>query len=120
MSTPKPMAENGKCRATSQRSGKQCGRLPTSGLSVCQVHGGGSATAKAAGRRRLLEHSNNAIDRLVYEVDNAAASSDRQKAANSILDRAGISRVQELDSADAKEMLKDQLLALRESKGNIL
>lgn len=115
---PKPRYdENGTllCHAHTQR-GTLCMAPAISGGRVCRVHGGSASQVKRAARLRLAELVNPAIATLAREMANAEKSSDRQRAANSILDRAGISRVQKIEGADAREMLKQRLAAIKEAQ----
>lgn len=43
------------CTARAKSTGERCGRAPIPGGTVCKFHGGGTAAARAAGRRRLEE-----------------------------------------------------------------
>lgn len=107
------------CHAKSQRSGELCRAPAMAGQRVCRVHGGSTPQAKQAAKLRLASLVNPAIGTLAREMTRADRSADRQRAANSILDRAGIGRVQHIDNvADSKELLfemlrerRDQLLA---------
>lgn len=80
------------------------------------MHGGGSPSTKRKAQLRLAELVNPAIATLAREMTNADRSQDRQRAANSILDRAGVSRVSKLETADAREILVQRLLDLREER----
>lgn len=83
------------------------------GQRVCKFHGGASPQAKAKARLRLLELVDPAIATLAREMVQADLSSDRQKAANSILDRAGYARMSRIEAVDAREVLIQRLLDLR-------
>lgn len=63
---------------------------------------------------RLMELVDPAIATLAREMDDADSSSDRQRAANSILDRAGVGRQQRIELDDARQVLADRLRELRD------
>lgn len=87
------------------------------------MHGGSAPAARARARLRLLELADPAIATLAREMVQADRSVDRQKAANSILDRAGYGRVTRMESADARELLIARLLELRaeaRERGDVL
>lgn len=97
------------CTATN-RQGERCKRYPIPGGTVCTNHGGGAPQVKRRAQQRLLDAIDPAISVLIEEMHSAAKSADRQKAANSILDRAGIPRVvKETDSDTAREHLLERL-----------
>jgi hypothetical protein len=64
---------------------------------------------KRSAQLRLLELIDPAIARLAHEMDKAARSADRQRAANSILDRAGVVRSTTPDADLARALLIDRL-----------
>ena len=99
------------------RSGNPCGRYPVPGTNVCPMHGGSAPQVKRKAALRLLELVDPAIATLAREMARADKSADRQRAANSILDRAGVSRqVQTPDGDLAKALLVERLVALRDSR----
>lgn len=68
-------------------------------------------------RLKLLDLIDPAITVLAREMVGADKSADRQRAANSILDRAGLSRTVSSPDAEASaELLKEKLEQLRESR----
>lgn len=80
-----------------------------SGQKVCRLHGGSTKNARNAARLRIMELVDPAITTLAKEMVNASESADKQRAANSILDRAGLSRRTELTVDDARDMLIQKL-----------
>ncbi len=56
-----------------------------------------------------------AIATLAREMVNATTSRDRQRAANSILDRSGWGRVTKVEAVDARQVLLQRLHELREA-----
>lgn len=58
-----------RCRATSKRTGKRCGRYPVPGGTVCYFHGGASAKHLAAAERRRAEAEATALLELVWDPD---------------------------------------------------
>lgn len=102
------------CKAR-RRDGNLCKAPVVRGLTVCRTHGGSSPQARAKAKLRLAELANPAIATLAKEMVNADKSADRQRAANSILDRAGYGRHQSIEVEDAKDLLKQRLMELRDS-----
>ena len=102
------------CHATSQRTGQPCNAPAVTGMNVCWVHGGASPQAKRGAKLRLAALVDPAIATLAREMASADSSADRQRAANSILDRAGWGRVTTIEAGDARELLVQRLLSLRE------
>lgn len=91
---------------------RRCKRPPIIGGRVCMAHGGTLHTVQKSAALSLLEHVPQAIQVLYDEMMNAEnKSADRQSAANSILDRAGVSRkVQSPDVDAVKEVITSRLL----------
>lgn len=104
-----------RCQATS-RSGNQCGHRASPGQRVCHLHGAASPQAQRKAKLRLAELVSPAIATLAKEMTQADTSADRMKAANSILDRAGWGRVQKVEAHDAREILLQRLLDMREDQ----
>lgn len=106
-----------RCKATN-RSGTRCTSYPIYGSTVCRMHGGAAPQVKRKASLRLLELIDPAIATLAREMTGADKSADRQRAANSILDRAGMPRrVETTDPEAAKALLVERLLALRDRPG---
>jgi len=103
-----------KCTARA-RSGKRCGNWPLPGATVCRMHGGAAPQVKRAAQLRLLELINPAIATLAREMAQAPLSADRQRAANSILDRAGVVRSSGPEGDLARALLIDRLMTLKET-----
>lgn len=105
------------CRAT-RKDGELCKSPAVHGMKVCRMHGANHPGAKMKARLKLAELIDPAISTLAKEMVNAEKSSDRQRAANSILDRAGVARVSEVTTEDAKTILYQRLLAIQDEAGN--
>lgn len=105
--------KNGKLLCHAQRrDGNYCTQAAMLGQRVCRMHGGSSPVSLAAARKRLLEEVDPSIGLLIRERDKEEnASKDRQSAANSILDRAGLGRTSQVEVGDARQMLLDRLVA---------
>lgn len=97
-----------------RRDGELCKAAVTTGMKVCRMHGGSTQRAKNGARLRLAELINPAIATLAREMTNADKSVDRQRAANSILDRGGLGRHAKIEMQDAKELLYQRMLAMTE------
>ena len=102
------------CTAKSVRSGKRCRKWAIAGGTVCPTHGGRAPQVKDRARLRLASLVEPAIATLGREMTQADKSADRQRAANSILDRSGHGRAVKVEQADAREMLLDLLLQAAE------
>lgn len=100
------------CKAK-RKDGELCKSPTVTGMLVCRLHGGRSPQARNAVKLRLAELVQPALATLAREMVNADKSADMQRAANSILDRAGVSRVQRIETEDAKEILLQRILELR-------
>lgn len=96
-----------------RRDGELCKSPAVVGMRVCRVHGGSSQRAKNSARMRLTELVAPAIATLAREMAQADKSADRQRAANSILDRGGFGRQQKVDVTDAKELLVQRILDMK-------
>lgn len=94
--------------------GNRCGKRPEPGTNVCRLHGGAAPQVRRKAALRLMELVDPAIATLAREMTRADKSADRQRAANSILDRAGIVRQVDHDTETAKALLVERLLAMRE------
>lgn len=105
-----------RCQAHSKKSGEQCQRPASPGTNVCKFHGAGAPQVKKKAALRLAELVDPAIGTLQSEMENAPKSTDRLKAANSILDRAGMSRTQQIESADARQLLIKRLVQLKQEQ----
>lgn len=104
-----------RCTATSRQSGVRCKRAATPGTNVCANHGSKAPQTRRKAMLRLASLADPAIATLAREMARADSSADRQRAANSILDRAGFGRATKIETDDARQILVDRLLALRDS-----
>lgn len=108
-----PPATHRQCKAKT-RSGKQCRNAPIDGGTVCRMHGGSAPQVKRRAALRLLELVDPAVATLAREMATASKSVDRQRAANSILDRAGVVRRDSPAKEDVYDLVAERLRALRE------
>lgn len=97
-----------------RRDGKLCKSPAVKGLKVCRMHGAGAPQVRNAAKLRLQELVNPAIATLAREMTTADKSADKQRAANSILDRAGFGRASRVEVEDAKDQLYQKLLEYAE------
>lgn len=82
------------------------------------MHGGAAPQTKRKASLRLLELIDPAIATLAREMATAEKSADKQRAANSILDRAGMPRRTEVvDAGSATDLLIERIRELREEAG---
>lgn len=104
------------CRATSKASGKPCGRTAEPGATVCRYHGGAAPQVKRKAALRLLELVDPAVATLARVMASPAAKdSDKIRAAENVLDRAGVPRrVETVDTETAKAILVERLLAMQQ------
>lgn len=105
------------CDAPSRQTGKRCQLPAIPGGTVCgRFHGGQLPNVRKAAQLRLIQLVDPAIATLAREMVGADKSADRQRAANSILDRAGIPRAPAAPDADvARAALIERLLEMRDS-----
>lgn len=101
------------CTARSSRTGELCRAAAIGGATVCRVHGGANRQVRRKAALRLAELVDPAIATLAREMTSADKSADRQRAANSILDRAGYGRTVQVDGDAARQILVQRLLAMR-------
>jgi hypothetical protein len=102
------------CTAKSTTSGERCGKAAIKGGTVCATHGGSAPQVRRKAALRLLELVDPAIAVLAREMATADKSADRQRAANSVLDRAGVPRTATVvDGESAKSLLVERINALR-------
>lgn len=102
-----------RCTARSKGTGERCKQTAIPGGTVCRFHGGGAPSVKRKAALRLASLVDPAIGTLAREMVKAEKSSDRQRAANSILDRAGITRGQSAELDVARALLLERLLEAR-------
>lgn len=115
---PEELTHDGRprCTAMSKQNQRRCRRAATPGTNVCANHGSRAPQVKQAAKLRLLGLVDPAIATLAREMTQATKSSDKQRAANSILDRAGIARTSEVQVEDARALLVERLMALRDEQ----
>lgn len=95
-------------------NGEPCRKPAIKGGTVCSTHGGSAPQVRRKAALRLLELVDPAIGTLAREMVQADKSADRQRAANSILDRAGMPRTATvIDGESAKALLVERINALR-------
>lgn len=110
MATPTPRRQ---CTAKNRR-GTRCEQAPIKGGTVCKTHGGSAPQVRRKAALRLQELIDPAIGVLAREMVTAEKSADRQRAANSVLDRAGVPRTATvLDGDSAKALLAERIMAMR-------
>lgn len=117
LSTPR-LGRNGERLCGAKRTnGEPCNAPAMQGQRVCRMHGGSSPQAKRKAALRLVELIDPAIATLAREMVQADTSADRQRAANSILDRAGVPRVtKEIGVDTSREVLLTRLREIRRQK----
>ena len=110
---PQETPDRRRCQAHTT-SGEPCKNAPIRGGNVCHKHGGSAPQVRRKATLRLLELVDPAIATLAREMVKADKSADRQRAANSILDRAGVPRsVTSPDANAARDLLVERLKQLR-------
>lgn len=109
-----------RCTAKSTQSGERCKKARIPGTNVCGTHGGRAPQVQRKARLRLLELVDPAVGTLArIMVDGNAKHTDRLRAAENVLDRAGVPRKVDMpDSETAKALLLERLLAMREDNNN--
>lgn len=107
------------CKAQSKSMGRQCGNPAIPGSTVCRVHGGSAPQVRRKAAMRLLELVDPAVATLAKTmVDKDAPHAARIRAAENVLDRAGLPRrVDVTDTEAARDLLVERLLTLRQNGG---
>lgn len=110
-------ANAARCSAKSKQSGVQCKNYAIAGGTVCRFHGGAIPSVRRKAKLRLAALVEPAISTLAREMVKAEKSSDRQRAANSILDRGGMPRAShvrgQMSLEESKELLVQRILEMR-------
>src|SRR3546814_19061831 len=102
------------CTAKSTTTGERCTKAPIRGGTVCATHGGSAPPVPKKAALRLLELVDPAIAVLAREMVNADQSADPPRAANSVLDPAGVPRKATVsDGQTAPTLLPARTNALR-------
>lgn len=111
-------ALNGAARCTAHnRAGDRCSNPAMLGTNVCRMHGGAAPATQRKARLRLLELVDPAIATLARELTNSQARpADRLRAAELILDRAGYPKQTQITGEDARELLIQRLIQLRDQR----
>lgn len=107
-----------RCNATSQQNNRRCERAKTPGTTVCATHGSRAPQVKRKAALRMIELVDPAIATLARVMTNPASKdADKIRAAENVLDRAGLPRrVETGDPEQAKELLVARLIAMREQQ----
>ena len=104
-----------RCTARSKQAKRRCARAATPGTTICKNHGSANPQVKAKAALRLAMLVDPAIgvfDKTMRATD--ASNSDKLRAAENVMDRAGFPRRTEVDDGTARALLTARLLALRE------
>lgn len=109
-------AELNRPRCTARnRSGYRCQRYPLQGATVCAKHGGAAPQVRRKAALRLAALVDPAIVTIArIMTDTSVRPGDRLRAANSVLDRAGIVRQTDMDTGTAQALLVQRLLDMRD------
>lgn len=116
MEATDPMDGRRRCTAYARSTGQRCGNRPIPGGTVCRFHGGGAPSVRRKAALRLASLVEPAIGTLARVMVQGQSEAVRVRAANSILDRAGITRGQP-SLEESRALLLQQLLAFRASGG---
>ena len=104
-----------RCVATAKSTSTRCKRRPIAGGRVCKMHGAGAPQVKRSARLRLAELVDPAIVVLARTlVEPNVATSDKLRAVDAVLDRAGYPRRTQVDVGDARERLTERIAQLRQ------
>lgn len=98
-----------RCIRWATSTGHRCERARTPGTTICHKHGSNNPGIRRNAQLRLVELIDPAIATLAREMTTAKGSADRQRAANSLLDRAGVPRRTEVDYGAAQALLVARL-----------
>lgn len=114
---PETVSGKPRCRGRAKsRGGAQCAEATVPGATVCRIHGGAAPQVGRAARLRLIEAIEPAIATLIKEMAQADRPADRIKAANSLLDRAGVPRVTETSVDAAREAVLQEMIRMRNQR----
>lgn len=108
------MTDPDRCTAKSKTTGEQCRNPAMLGAPTCRFHGSAAPQVQRKARLRLMELVSPAIATLAREMAQADKPSDRLRAAENVLDRAGHPRKSEVTTEDATELLYERLMEMRE------
>lgn len=124
MPPPNPMsaievdAQGRRLCGAKTRSGGTCAQPSMAGQRRCRLHGGASPQAKRKAALRLAELVDPAVATLARVMATGAKDSDKLRAAEAILDRAGHPRASRVERTyspeEARELLLERLRALRD------
>lgn len=99
------------------RAGYRCQRYPVQGAKVCSKHGGNAPQVRRKAALRLAALVDPAIVTIArIMTDQTAKPGDRLRAANSVLDRAGIVRQTDMDLSTAQALLVQRLQEVHRRK----
>lgn len=103
------------CNGFTNNTGEPCGMPALFKQDYCIHHGGRSRGPKRRARIKLLELIEPALATLAKEMTSTTNKpADRIRAAENILDRAGVSRVHTIETDDARALLLQKLEEARE------
>ena len=110
--------ERPRCTAHSRTSGQRCKQPPIAGGTVRVYHGGKAPQVRRKAALRMVELVDPAIATVArIMTDQNAKEADRLRAAENVLDRAGVSRKAEVTSVDAaKDLLVERLMSIRDGR----
>lgn len=112
---PPPAAGRGHQCAAHSRSGARCGQPAVPGATVCRYHGGTAPQVRRAAQLRLLELVDPAVATLARELTNSRARPiERIKAAEKILEFAGMDKGAAIDGEVSRQFLVERLVQLRD------
>lgn len=103
-----------RCRAQSKQAKRRCARAATPGTTVCKNHGSHNPAVKRKAALRLASLVDPAIATFAREMTTAPKASDRLRAAENVMDRAGFPRKTEVDDGTAKALLVTRLMEMRD------
>jgi hypothetical protein len=110
-STPPPWGRATRCPNKAQ--GRRCRKSCIPGGTTCKAHGGGAPQVKRRAQIRLLSLVDPAIGQLARILVTSPDDRLRAAVANSILDRAGVSKSPEMDAEAAKAIMMGRYYALQ-------
>jgi len=109
-----PQVREGRLCTATNRQGEPCRNHAVVGARVCHLHGGAAPQVKRKAALRLAALVDPAIATLAKELTNRNNKpADRLRAAENILDRAGVPRHTEVDGEMARAILVERLLSMR-------
>lgn len=104
------------CSARKRGSQDLCNSPAMTGQTKCRMHGGASPQARNKARLRLMELVDPAVAQLARIMTTADKDSDKLRAVENILDRAGYGRSATVEVDDKRAMILEQIAEIQSKR----